>query len=58
MYDRIVSHEMVQIVSYGMVQIVSPEFADNLRTGSVLYSFVSQVDFLNVGNLVTSLIGG
>ena len=41
-----------------LVQIVSPEFADNLRTGSALYSFVSQVDFLNVGNLVTSLIGG
>ena len=41
-----------------LVQIVSPEFADNLRTGSSLYSFVTQMDFLNVGNLVTSLIGG
>ena len=41
-----------------LVQIVSPEFADNLRTGSALYTFVTQIDFLNVGNLVTSLIGG
>ena len=41
-----------------VVQIVSPEFADNLRTGSALYTFVTQMDFLNVGNLVTSLIGG
>ena len=41
-----------------IVQIVSPEFADSLRTGSVLYSNVSQMDFLNVGTLVKSLIGG
>ena len=41
-----------------LVQIVSPEFADNLRTGSSLYSIVAQLDFLNVGTLVTSLIGG
>ena len=41
-----------------IIQIVSPEFADNLRTGSVLYSYVTQMDFLNVNTLVTSLIGG
>ena len=41
-----------------IVQIVSPEFADSLRTGSVLYSYVMQMDFLHVGTLVTSLIGG
>ena len=41
-----------------IVQIVSPEFADSLRTGSVLYSYVMQMDFLNVNKLVTSLIGG
>ena len=41
-----------------IVQIVSPAFADSLRTGSVLYSYVTQMDFLNVGKLVTSLIGG
>ena len=41
-----------------LVQIVSPEFAESLRTGSALYSYVTQMDFLNVGNLVTSLIGG
>ena len=41
-----------------LVQIVSPEFADNLKTGSTLYSFAMQTDFLNVGKLVTSLVGG
>ena len=41
-----------------IVQIVSPEFADSLRTGSVLYSYVMQMDFLNVSKLVTSLVGG
>ena len=41
-----------------IIQIVSPEFADSLRTGSVLYSYVTQMDFLNVNTLVTSLIGG
>ncbi|MBQ3423935.1 MAG: CvpA family protein [Clostridia bacterium] len=41
-----------------IVQIVSPEFADSLRTGSVLYSYISQMDFLNVKTLVASLIGG
>ena len=33
-------------------------FADSLKTGSVLYSYVTQMDFLNVNTLVTSLIGG
>ena len=41
-----------------LVQIVSPEFAESLRTGSALYSYVTQMDFLNVGTLVTGLIGG
>ena len=41
-----------------IVQIVSPEFADNLRTGSALYSYVMQMDFLNVNKFVTSLVGG
>ena len=41
-----------------IIQIVSPEFADSLKTGSVLYSYVTQMDFLNVNTLVTSLIGG
>jgi uncharacterized membrane protein required for colicin V production len=41
-----------------IVQIVSPEFADSLRTGSSLYSYVMQMDFLNVNKLVTSLVGG
>ena len=41
-----------------VVEIVSPDFAESLRTGSVLYTYVTQMDFLNVGTLVTGLIGG
>ena len=41
-----------------IVQIVSPEFADSLKTGSVMYSYVTQMDFLNVSSLVKSLVGG
>jgi uncharacterized membrane protein required for colicin V production len=41
-----------------VVEIVSPEFAENLRTGSVLYSYITQMDFLNVSTLVKGLIGG
>ena len=41
-----------------IVQIVSPEFAESLRSGSSLYSIVTQMDFLNVNNIVTSLVGG
>ena len=49
---------LVMCLLPAIVQIVSPEFADSLRTGSVLYSYVTQMDFLNVNKLVTSLIGG
>ncbi len=41
-----------------LVEIVSPDFAQSLRAGSTLYSYVTQMDFLNVGTLVTGLIGG
>ena len=41
-----------------LVEIVSPDFAASLRTGSVLYSYITQLDFLNVSTLVTGLIGG
>lgn len=41
-----------------IIQVVSPELADSLRTGSVLYSYVMQMDFLNVNNFVKSLVGG
>jgi hypothetical protein len=49
---------LVMCLVPAIVQIVSPEFADNLRTGSALYSYVMQMDFLNVKTLVTSLVGG
>ena len=41
-----------------LVGIVSPDFAESLRSGSVLFSYISQMDFLHVGTLVTGLIGG
>ena len=49
---------LVMCLVPAIVQIVSPEFADNLRTGSALYSYVMQMDFLNVQKFVTSLVGG
>ena len=49
---------LVMCLVPAIIQIVSPEFADSLRTGSVLYSYVMQMDFLNVRTLVTSLVGG
>ena len=49
---------LVMCLLPSIVQIVSPEFADSLRTGSALYSYVMQMDFLNVKTLVTSLVGG
>ena len=41
-----------------LVSIVSPDFAESLRSGSVLFSYISQMDFLHVGTLVSGLIGG
>lgn len=49
---------LVMCLVPAIIQIVSPEFADSLRTGSALYSYVMQMDFLNVRTLVTSLVGG
>ena len=41
-----------------LVQIVRPDFAESLRSGSVLYSYITQMDYLDVGNLIRGLIGG
>ena len=49
---------LVMCLVPAIVQIVSPEFADSLRNGSALYSYVMQMDFLNVQKFVTSLVGG
>ena len=49
---------LVMCLVPAIIQIVSPELADNLRTGSALYSYVMQMDLLNVNKLVTSLVGG
>ena len=49
---------LVLCVLPAIVQIVSPDFADKLIEGSALFSYVRQMDFLNVGTLFTGLIGG
>ena len=49
---------LVMCLVPAIIQIASPELADNLRTGSALYSYVMQMDFLNVNTLVKSLVGG
>ena len=40
-----------------VITLISPELTQSLLAGSTLYSFVSQLDFLNVANMVTQLIG-
>ena len=40
-----------------LIQVVRPEFAESLRSGSRLYSLITQMDYLNVGNMIHGLIG-
>lgn len=40
-----------------VISLISPELTQTLVSGSMLYSFISQLDFLNVVNMVTQLIG-
>ena len=40
-----------------MVSLFAPEMMEQLLTTSSLYSFVSQMDFLNVAGLMTRLVG-
>ncbi len=49
---------LVLCVLPAVIQVVSPEFAQTLTSGSVLYSFVTQMDFMNVTTLFRGLIGG
>ena len=41
-----------------IAQIIAPEFAQNLISGSVLMNFVNNLDILNVGTMMKTLIGG
>ena len=41
-----------------ITQIVAPEFAEQLKNGSVLLNFVTTTDILNVNGMVKMLIGG
>ena len=41
-----------------LLQVVQPQFAESLISGSMLYSFVTQLDYLHVGNMIRGLIGG
>lgn len=40
-----------------IVTLISPELTQSLLSESTLYSVISQLDFLNVANMVTQLIG-
>lgn len=40
-----------------VISLISPELTQTLIAESTLYSFMRQLDFLNVSNLVTQLIG-
>lgn len=40
-----------------VVSLINPELTQNLLSESTLYSFISQLDFLNVANMITQLIG-
>jgi len=40
-----------------MVSLISPELTAELLGGSTLYSFIRQMDFLRVADMVTQLIG-
>ena len=41
-----------------IAQIISPEFANELVSGSTLMHWVNQVDILKVGAMMKTLIGG
>jgi len=41
-----------------LVTIISPEFSAMIVDGSQLYSFITQMDFLDIGTLIRTLIGG
>ena len=41
-----------------LVQIMSPEFANQLTSGSKLYGFINSIDLLHVVNMLKGLIGG
>ena len=40
-----------------VVSLISPEQTQSLLAQSTLYSFISQLDILNVASMVTQLIG-
>lgn len=41
-----------------LIQIMSPEFANQLTSGSKLYGFINSIDLLHVVNMLKGLIGG
>ena len=40
-----------------IASLIAPELTQSLIAESTLYSFVSQLDFLNVSSMITQLIG-
>lgn len=57
LFRGIVVSVLLLCILPSVVSLISPELTQSLISGSMLYSFVSQLDFLSVANTVAQLIG-
>lgn len=57
LFRGIIVAVLVLCILPSIVSLISPELTQSLISGSMLYSFVSQLDFLSVANTVAQLIG-
>lgn len=57
LFRGVVVSVLVLCILPSVVSLISPELTQSLISGSMLYSFVSQLDFLSVANTVAQLIG-
>lgn len=57
LFRGVVVAVLVLCILPSVVSLISPELTQSLISGSMLYSFVSQLDFLSVANTVAQLIG-
>lgn len=57
LFRGVVVAVLVLCILPSVVSLISPELTQSLISGSMLYSFISQLDFLSVANTVAQLIG-
>ena len=48
---------LLLVIVLPLVGVVAPEFAQEMMAGSKLYAYVSDIDFLNIGSTIQSLLG-